>query len=122
VSSVVGRGSAFVLILPLRPAQMASISEGANAESETVLVAEGSKLLVVDDDASIRWLTMRQLELLGVSAEAAENGEMARKMLRAGRFDMVLTDCHMPRMDGIALTLAIRAESDPRLRGLPVVA
>jgi CheY-like chemotaxis protein/HPt (histidine-containing phosphotransfer) domain-containing protein len=120
-SSVLGQGSAFVLHLPLRLAETADISQGANAEPEPVVLAEGLKLLVVDDDASIRWLTRRQLERLGVSAEAAENGEKALEMLRAGRFDMVLTDCHMPRMDGVALTRAIRAEPDPRLRGLPVV-
>jgi signal transduction histidine kinase/AmiR/NasT family two-component response regulator len=120
-TSVLGQGSVFVLRLPLRPAEAADIAEERDAEPEPVVMAEGLKLLVVDDDASIRWLTMRQLERLGVSAEAAENGETALQMLRASQFDLVLTDCHMARMDGIALTRAIRADPDPRLRGLPIV-
>jgi light-regulated signal transduction histidine kinase (bacteriophytochrome)/CheY-like chemotaxis protein len=119
-TSVSGQGSAFVLTLPLHPAQMAEVREEANAEPASIL-AEGSKVLVVDDNATMRWLTSRQLTLLGVGVETAENGEMALQMLRAGQFDLVLTDCHMPRMDGIALTRAMRAESDLRLRGLPVV-
>ncbi len=76
---------------------------------------------MVDDDQTNRWLTRQQLEVLGLTVEAAENGEAALERLRAARFDLLITDCHMPRMDGVALTRAVRAAADPALSGLPVI-
>ena len=43
----------------------------------------------------------------------------AWETLRAGEFDLVITDVDMPRMDGISLTRSIK--QDPRLRGIPVM-
>jgi signal transduction histidine kinase/CheY-like chemotaxis protein/HPt (histidine-containing phosphotransfer) domain-containing protein len=120
-SSRHGVGSTFVLTLPLLAAETPDASDAANAAPAPAIAGRGARVLVVDDDPSIRWLTKRQLELLGLTAVAAENGESALELLRAERFDLVLTDCHMPRMDGIALARAIRGEPDPRLRGIPIV-
>lgn len=65
-------------------------------------------VLAVDDHPINRDLLARQIKLLGLRAETAENGQAALSMWRDGRFALVITDCHMPDMDGYALSRAIR--------------
>jgi light-regulated signal transduction histidine kinase (bacteriophytochrome)/DNA-binding response OmpR family regulator len=120
-SSVFGEGSAFVLTLPLRPAHLPEAPVTASSLAQTTFAAKGWRVLVVDDDPSIRWLTQRYLEILDVSVETADDGESALQKVRAENYDIVFTDCHMPRMDGIALTRAIRGEADRRLQALPII-
>ncbi|MBK6958355.1 MAG: response regulator [Nitrosomonas sp.] len=50
-----------------------------------------------------------QLKLLGLSSQTAENGKSALEMWRNGKFALIITDYHMPIMDGYQLTQAIRA-------------
>ena len=66
-------------------------------------------ILVVDDHPINRKLMASQLKLLGLSSQTAENGKSALEMWRNGKFALIITDCHMPIMDGYQLTQAIRA-------------
>ncbi|MET0540196.1 MAG: response regulator, partial [Variovorax sp.] len=86
------------------------------AESPQVNLQD-CKVLVVDDHPANRMLLKRQLEFLGLRCETAEDGEIALDMWRHDAFDVVITDCSMPVMDGYALTEAIRAIE--REKGLP---
>jgi PAS domain S-box-containing protein len=80
-------------------------------------------VLVVDDHPINRKLLAIQLGLLGLSAEMAENGNAALAKWREGRFALVITDCHMPKMDGYELTRAIReAEADEARPRTPIFA
>jgi len=83
--------------------------------------AQGSLILVAEDDEINQKVILRQLELLGHAAEVAVDGQEALAMWRRGQYAMLITDMHMPEMDGYALTAAIRAEEDPTDR-LPIVA
>ncbi len=65
-------------------------------------------VLTVDDHPINRDLLARQVKLLGLRAESAENGKVALSMWLEGRFDLVITDCHMPEMDGYAFSLEVR--------------
>jgi CheY-like chemotaxis protein len=78
-------------------------------------------VLLVDDNAMFLSLTSRMLEKCGYTVETAVDGLAAWELINAapGRFDLVLSDRDMPRMDGLLLLKRIRA--DQRLRGLPVV-
>jgi CheY-like chemotaxis protein/anti-sigma regulatory factor (Ser/Thr protein kinase) len=78
-------------------------------------------LLLVDDDEFIRSLTQEVLEQCGYGVEAAEDGMAAWEMMdkAPSRFDLVLLDKQMPRLDGIALLKRIKA--DARFRELPVI-
>ena len=67
-------------------------------------------MLVVEDDAVNRKVILRQLGLLGYAAEVEVNGANGLARWRAGRFAIVLTDLHMPEMDGYMLTVSIREE------------
>jgi light-regulated signal transduction histidine kinase (bacteriophytochrome)/FixJ family two-component response regulator/HPt (histidine-containing phosphotransfer) domain-containing protein len=114
-------GSEFTLDLPLLPAEQEVAEAGVGDAARATPIAAGKRVLVVDDDTTIRWLTKRQLEKLGVDADAADDGESGLRKLRKGAYDLLLTDCHMPRMDGVALTVAVRADPDPRLHRIPII-
>jgi len=80
-------------------------------------------VLAVDDHPINRDLLARQIKLLGLRAETAEDGQAALSMWRDGRFALVITDCHMPEMDGYALSWAIRKiEAEERLSRTPIIA
>ncbi|KRW58475.1 transporter substrate-binding domain-containing protein [Pseudomonas sp. TTU2014-080ASC] len=68
------------------------------------------QVLVVDDHAVNREILHQQLLYLGHEVVQAENGIEALKEWRAQPFDVVITDCRMPGMDGHDLTQAIREE------------
>jgi DNA-binding response OmpR family regulator len=63
---------------------------------------QGASVLVVDDEAPIRHIVRRALELQAFSVEEAEDGEFALALVQAREdpFDLVLTDLKMPRIDG----------------------
>ncbi|QCP50810.1 PAS domain S-box protein [Trinickia violacea] len=83
----------------------------------------GAIILVAEDDAINRKVISRQLALLGYAAEIASHGKEALRMWQPGRYALLLTDLHMPHMDGYQLAQAIRGEEEqhqhPRL---PIVA
>lgn len=66
-------------------------------------------ILVVDDYPANLLLLERQLHTLGHRVTLAENGEIALGRWQAARFDLVITDCSMPVMDGHELTRRIRS-------------
>jgi putative nucleotidyltransferase with HDIG domain len=61
------------------------------------------RLLVVEDDATVRDFCMRVLRMNGYSVATAENGRAALARLSEERFDLVLTDLQMPELPGIKL-------------------
>lgn len=61
------------------------------------------RVLVADDDPSIRKVILRGLSPHGYDVTAVENGLQAFAALGAGAFDLVVTDINMPDMDGIEL-------------------
>lgn len=79
------------------------------------------RLLLVEDDSTVRILLEDRLEKLGWQVESAENGAEAFTMLREtpSRADVVLTDRMMPVMDGLAMTR--RMKRDRELAHIPVV-
>jgi PAS domain S-box-containing protein len=79
-------------------------------------------VLVAEDDAINRAVIVRQLAVLGYAAELADNGLRALERWRDGRYAVVITDLHMPEMDGYALAAAIRAEETHRGGRTPVIA
>ena len=72
------------------------------------------QILVVDDYSANRLLLSKQLGYLGHMLVEAKDGEQGLRAWRDQRFDVVITDCNMPVMDGYALARAIRAEEQER--------
>ena len=76
-------------------------------------------IVVAEDHADIRFVLQHALERAGHQVVVAADGEEALAMVRRHVPDVVVTDVDMPRMTGLDLCRAIRA--DARLRHIPVV-
>ncbi len=83
--------------------------------------AQGRLILVAEDNETNRLVIVRQLALIGCAADVAVNGREALESWRSGDYALLLTDLHMPEMDGYALASAIRAE-EAGGRRTPIVA
>lgn len=66
------------------------------------------RILVVEDDADLRYLNMEALRLFGFAADGAENGAIAWRLLQTQEYDLLLTDHDMPRMTGLELLRNVR--------------
>ncbi len=84
---------------------------------------ERSLVLLVDDHPINRLVITRQLALAGYASESADDGALGLERWRSGRYALVLSDIHMPRMDGYALAGKIREEEQRRgLARTPIIA
>ncbi|MBI3871428.1 MAG: hybrid sensor histidine kinase/response regulator [Verrucomicrobia bacterium] len=77
------------------------------------------RILVVDDSLTVRELERKLLSSRGYQVEVAVDGMDGWNMLQAGRFDLVISDVDMPRMDGIELVSMLK--QDPHLKSLPAM-
>ena len=77
------------------------------------------RVLVVDDSLTVREVERKLLENNGYEVEVAVDGMDGWNAVRVGRYDLVITDVDMPRMNGIEFVTNIK--SDARLRFLPVM-
>jgi len=83
-------------------------------------MSQDLRFLVVDDFSTMRRIVKNLLEGLGFTHIAeADDGSTALPMLLTGKFDFVITDWNMPKMPGLDLLKAIRA--DATLKHLPVL-
>jgi signal transduction histidine kinase/ActR/RegA family two-component response regulator len=83
--------------------------------------AGGLHVLVVDDNATNRMVAEGLCEMFNCTSECAEDGVEAVEAARSGRFDLILMDIKMPRMDGVEATRMIRALPAP-IGQTPIIA
>jgi CheY-like chemotaxis protein/HPt (histidine-containing phosphotransfer) domain-containing protein len=128
VESEAGAGSTFTVTLVLRAAPTAlplkSLPQSASRPRTRKPDGQRLKVLVVDDHPINRDVLVRQLELLGIEADASDDGVAGLEAWAQGGYAAVLTDIHMPELDGYDLAQRIRAaEADGRRSGrTPVIA
>jgi CheY-like chemotaxis protein/HPt (histidine-containing phosphotransfer) domain-containing protein len=142
VASTLGRGSRFSLRVPFEWVLPAAAAGGA---ADTFLDSEGGAdddgerptmptplsalgadaagrlVLVAEDNETNQAVIGKQLDLMGFVTHMASTGREALELWRRGAYALLLTDLHMPVMDGFELAAAIRAEELPDVR-LPIVA
>lgn len=131
LASEPGQGSTFSITFTLPvsgiPVETTQVQNFEVEQRSVKPLFEGGEdaplVLAVDDHPTNRDLLARQIRLLGLHAETAGNGQMALSMWQEGRFALVITDCHMPEMDGYALSRAIRTiETEGQLSHTPILA
>jgi PAS domain S-box-containing protein len=83
-----------------------------NAPKHSDAIQQGRLILVAEDNETNQKVIVRQLALLGFAADVANDGLDALKLWRSGDYALLLTDIHMPKMDGYELTTAIRTEEN----------
>lgn len=84
-------------------------------------MARPKRILVVDDNLTLRVLLAQALEEAGYVAIAAESGEAALAVARFDPPDLCLVDHHMPGMNGAQLIRELRRSADERLRSVPAI-
>ena len=66
-------------------------------------MAKSAKILLVDDEKNIRFLLSEVLTHEGFDVTEAKDGQESLEKMETSNFDLVITDIHMPRMDGISM-------------------
>jgi len=98
-----------------------SFPEQAEPPSVADARIAGTLILIAEDDETNQKVILRQLALLGYAAEVAANGKEALRLWRDGKYALLLTDLHMPEMDGYTLASTIRLEEESGDR-MPILA
>lgn len=124
VRSKVSAGSIFTVRLPL--VQVVATAPGPSpavhaAATGTSAPARCVRILVAEDHPVNQKFMSLLLQRLGHTATLCENGEVAVRAMHEGDYDLVLMDIHMPVMDGLTATRAIRAMPWPRSQ-VPIIA
>jgi len=90
----------------------------ARSEAE----AHGCLILVAEDNPVNQTVMRKTLSRMGFVFDIAGDGKVALEMFKSRTYGLVLTDLHMPEMDGLELTKTIRGLSSPRARHIPILA
>ena len=120
VSSELGAGTELRIRLPLTPLAPEPACEPLPAPRDVTSAIEHSpkrpfpcrrwlRVLVVDDNHANQVLLRQQLKHLGHEVSVRGNGAEALRALQNQDFDLIITDCQMPLMDGFELTRRLRA-------------
>jgi len=122
MDSAVGEGTTLALELVLPRAHAGEVAVEAADDTTPAAFAprrlpdieqavrERSLVLLVDDHPTNRLVIARQLALAGYASESADDGSEGLQRWRSGRYALLLSDVHMPGLDGYQLAAAIREE------------
>jgi CheY-like chemotaxis protein len=81
-----------------------------------------TRVLLVDDEKINLVVTQKRLETRGFEVDTTSNGLQAVKQCADERYDVILMDLSMPKMDGIEASILIRSSDDSLNRDTPIIA
>ena len=124
VESAPGAGSTFWFTARLEKAEAmveaASLPSWTQAETTIISKYAGARILLVEDEPINQEVATELLTEVGLVVDQANDGEQAIEMVKNARYDLILMDLQMPRMNGIEATLAIRRL--PECQEVPILA
>ena len=121
VTSRPGEGSSFTLSMPLKPVVDVPVQLTPKGDA-TTRVGRPLQILVAEDHPVNRQYIATLLDTLGHFSHFALDGKEAVQAASTMSFDLILMDVHMPQLDGIGATRAIRALHDVARSTVPIVA
>lgn len=129
VKSEPNKGTLFAISLPIEAKEVKFKESASDSLVDQLLEQDAPKdgpysklrVLIVDDNATNHIVVSSLLSNLVGDIETALNGEEALARLEEQTFDIVLMDIHMPVMDGIETTLAIRSK-ESSYQNVPIIA
>ncbi len=104
------------------PDPAGATATGTVPETTDTSPPRGLKILLAEDNLINQKVALAILNSGGHSVDIAENGRQAVEAVKGGDYDVVLMDIHMPEMDGVAATKAIRALDDADRASIPIIA
>ncbi len=107
IESTYGEGSLFHFNIDLEIADINTDTE--KTENHHTADSLQGHILLVEDNTVNQFITQSMLTKLGLTSDIANNGQEALNHLAQNHYDLILMDMHMPVMDGITATTAIRA-------------
>lgn len=124
-SAGLGKGSEFLVRLPLATSSPAQAMEAPVAPSPVVMPPQdrplwSRRVLVVDDTRAAAYMLGKLLEMMGQQVQTVESAASALEQVRRERPDLIISDISMPDIDGYELARRLRCE--PGLEELPLVA
>lgn len=123
MESILGQGSTFSFTLPLLKADDFGMSDEVTMKKVDFNQKLSAKILVVEDNKTNQMLMRIILEALGLEVAIAENGLEAIEMFEKNKYDIILMDENMPKMNGMEATIRILAiEKKNNLKHTPIVA
>jgi PAS domain S-box-containing protein len=131
VASIENRGSIFYFSVPFQVPEVQELP--SEDDSSAYTVEDGGakqlpfqekifKILLAEDKPMNRRLATLLLEKKGYLVVTANDGEEVLEKLKTERFDIILMDVQMPKIDGLEATAMIRNSNDPALREIPIIA
>ncbi|NCO02646.1 MAG: response regulator [Alphaproteobacteria bacterium] len=108
-----------------KPASRIGLGEAvkdAASKATKIEISGPTKLLIAEDTETVRHVLRKQLDNIGAQATFVENGKEALKAVRSGEYGILLTDLHMPEMDGYGVIEEIRKDDKALDRHFPVIA
>lgn len=108
-----------------KPASRIGLGEAvrdAATKATKIDVAGPKRLIIAEDTESVRDVLSRQLANLGVEATFVKDGREALFAVRSGEYGILLTDLHMPEVDGYTVVQTIREDDEKLGRHFPVIA
>jgi len=97
---------------------IASDIEQVETTTREQAIEQGKLILVAEDHPTNQIVIKRQLEKLNYHADFVDDGQEALDVIRLQNYGLLLTDCHMPNIDGYELTKTLRAQGNT----IPIIA
>jgi CheY-like chemotaxis protein len=118
-SAGIGRGATFIFTIKAEPAAVPERKTDHDIKGIQPTLKD-KRVLIVDDNATNRRILKLQTEKWGMSSRETEHPREALEWIKNGeRFDLLITDMHIPELDGLMFTREIRKLQDEK--ALPII-
>jgi PAS domain S-box-containing protein len=117
-------GSTFWFEITMKNGSIISASSQTAERAKHILGSEllDKRILVAEDNPINQKVVLKQLEKMGLRADAVANGNEVLSALESAPYDLILMDCQMPEKDGYETSRFIRDNGSERFQNIPIIA